>query len=147
MHSNALGMALFGVVGVVAGQILDLGFPINKKLWTSSYVIFTAGLALLCLALCYWMVDVKKWRGLWTKPLLVFGMNAIAAYVSAEVISGLLDRLHTGEGTSWQESIYESIFVPLANPAQASLLYALAYVLVCWAVMWVLYRKGIFAKI
>jgi predicted acyltransferase len=144
---KALGMALFGVVGVVAGQILDLGFPINKKLWTSSYVIFTAGMALLCLALCYWMVDVKKWRSLWTKPLLVFGMNAIAAYVFAEVISGLLDRLHTGEGMSWQESIYESIFVPLASPAQASLLYALTCVLVCWVAMWVLYHKGIFVKI
>jgi predicted acyltransferase len=146
-QSKALGMALFGVVGIVAGQILDLGFPINKKLWTSSYVIFTAGLALLCLALCYWMVDVKKWRGLWTKLLLVFGMNAIAAYVFAGVISGLLDRLHTGGGMSWQESIYERIFVPLAGPAQASLLYALSYVLVCWAAMWVLYRKGIFMKI
>src|SRR5579863_1447378 len=146
-QSKTLAMALFGVVGVVAGQILDLGFPINKKLWTSSYVIFTAGLALLGLALCYWMVDVKKWRGLWTKPLLVFGMNAIAAYVFAELISGLLDRLHTGEGMSWQESIYESIFVPLASPAQASLLYALTSVLVCWVAMWVLYRKGIFMKI
>jgi predicted acyltransferase len=146
-QSKAAGMALFGVIGVVAGKILDLGFPINKKLWTSSYVIFTAGLALLCLALCYWIVDVKKWRGLWTKPLLVFGMNAIAAYVFAEAISGLLDRLHTGEGMSWQESIYESMFVPLAGPAQASFLYALTYVLVCWVAMWVLYRKGIFVKI
>jgi predicted acyltransferase len=146
-RSKTLGMALFGVIGVVAGKILDLGFPINKKLWTSSYVVFTAGLALLCLTLCYWMVDVKRWRGLWTKPLLVFGMNAIAAYVFAEVISGLLDRVHTGEGTSWQESVYEAMFVPLANPANASLLYALAYVLICWAAMWVLYRKGIFVKI
>ena len=65
-QSKALGLALFGVIGVVAGKILNLGFPINKKLWTSSYVIFTAGLALLCLSLCYWIVDVKQWRGLWT---------------------------------------------------------------------------------
>ncbi len=56
-------MALFGLVGVVAGRIFDLWFPINKKLWTSSYVIFTAGLALLCLALCYWVADIKQWRG------------------------------------------------------------------------------------
>jgi predicted acyltransferase len=144
---KALGMALFGLIGVVAGRILDLGFPINKKLWTSSYVIFTAGLALLCLALCYWMVDLNRWRGLWTKPLLVFGMNAIAAYVFAGMTSGLLDHLHTAVGMSWQESVYERIFVPLANPANASLLYALAYVLVCWAAMWLLYRKGIFVKV
>ena len=147
VRTKALGMALFGAIGVMTGKLLDLGFPINKKLWTSSYVIFTAGLAVLCLALCYWMVDVKKWRSLWTKPLLVFGMNAIAAYVFAGVISDLLDHFHTSAGMSWQESIYESIFAPLANPANASLLYALGYALVCWAAMWVLYRKGIFLKI
>jgi predicted acyltransferase len=145
--SKALGMAVFGLIGVIAGKILNLGFPINKKLWTSSYVVFTAGLALLCLALCYWIVDVKQWRGLWTRPFLVFGTNAIAAYVFAEVISHLLDHLHTSAGVAWQESIYQRIFMPLANPASASLLYALCYVLVCWTAMWVLYRKGIFLKI
>ena len=145
--SKALGMALFGLLGVLAGKILNLGFPINKKLWTSSYVLFTAGLALLCLALCYWIVDAKQWRGLWTKPLLVFGMNAIAAYVFAEMISHLLDQMHTSAGVSWQESVYQRMFVPLASPVNASLLYALAYVLMCWAAMWALYRKGIFLKI
>jgi predicted acyltransferase len=146
-HTKALGMAAFGLVGVVAGKILNLGFPINKKLWTSSYVIFTAGLALLCLALCYWIVDARKWRGLWTKPLLVFGMNAIAAYVFAELISHLLDHMHTAGGTAWQDFIYQNMFAPLGSPANASLLYALAYVLICWAAMYGLYRKGIFLKI
>jgi predicted acyltransferase len=146
-RSKALGMAAFGLIGVVAGKILNLGFPINKKLWTSSYVIFTAGLALLGLSLCYWIADVKKWRGLWTKPLLVFGMNAIAAYVFAEILSALLDHMHTGSGQSWQESVYEKVFVPLSSPANASLLYALAYVAVCWTAMFVLYRKAIFLKI
>jgi len=146
-HKKALGMAAFGLIGVVAGRILNLGFPINKKLWTSSYVIFTAGLALLCLTLCYWIVDAKKWRGLWTRPLLVFGMNAIAAYVFAEMISHLLDHTHTNAGLSLQEFIYQNMFAPLGSPANASLLYALAYVLVCWAAMWTLYRKGIFLKI
>jgi len=133
---------------VAAGEILNLGFPINKKLWTSSYVIFTAGLALLCLALCYWIVDAKQRRGPWTKPLLVFGMNAIAAYVFSELISHLLDNVRTrAAGMSWQESIYGHVFAPLASPASASLLYALAYVLMCWVAMWVLHRKGIFLKI
>jgi predicted acyltransferase len=146
-ESKALGLALFGVAGVVAGKILDLRFPINKKVWTSSYVIFTAGLALLCLALCYWIADVRQWRGPWTKPLLVFGMNAIAAYVFAEVISHLLDHMQTARGMAWQEMIYQRVFVPLASPPNASLLYALTYVLFCWVAMWMLYRKGIFVKI
>jgi predicted acyltransferase len=144
---KAVGMALFGVIGIVAGKILNLGLPINKKLWTSSYVIFTAGLALLCLALCYWVADIKQWRGLWTKPFLVFGMNAIAAYVFAEMMSHTLDHLQAAGGTSWQELIYQRTFAPLAAAANASLLYALAYVLVCWVAMWVLYRKGVFLKI
>jgi len=144
---KALGMALFGLTGVATGKILNLGFPLNKKLWTSSYVIFTGGLALLCLALCYWIVDVKPWRDLWTKPLLVFGMNAIAAYVFAEMISHLLDHRHTRAGLSWQEFIYQRVFAPLASPTNASLLYALVYVLACWVAMWTLYRKGIFLKI
>jgi predicted acyltransferase len=146
-ETRAFGLAMFGLSAVVAGKILNLGFPINKKLWTSSYVIFTAGLALLCLALGYWIVDVKPWRGLWTRPLAVFGMNAIAAYVFAEVISHLLDHVHTSAGTTWQEFVYQRVFVPLASPANASLLYALAYLLMCWAAMWGLYRKGIFLKI
>jgi predicted acyltransferase len=146
-ETRAFGLALFGLSGVVAGKILNLGFPINKKLWTSSYVIFTAGLALLCLALGYWIVDVKSWRGLWTRPLAVFGMNAIAAYVFAEVISHLLDHVHTSTGSSLQEFVYQRVFAMLASPANASLLYALAYVWMCWTAMWVLYRKGIFLKI
>ena len=144
--NKALGMAVFGLAGIVAGKILDLGFPINKKLWTSSYVIFTAGMALLSLSLCYWVVDMKRWRGPWTKPFLVFGMNAIAAYVLSETLSAWLDNVHVGE-TNWQEIIYQRGFVPLASPANASLLYALAFVLTCWFVMWLLYRKGIFLKI
>ena len=146
-QNKAVGMALFGLTGIAAGTILDLGFPINKKLWTSSYVIFTAGLALLCLALCYWIADVKRVRGRWTKPLLVFGMNAIAAYVFAESLSHLLDHLHTSTGISWQEFIYHSAFAPLSSPMNASLLYALTYLLLCWAAMWVLYRKAIFLKL
>jgi predicted acyltransferase len=144
--SKALGMALFGLAGIVMGKILDLGFPLNKKLWTSSYVVFTAGMPLLCLALFYWVADIKRWRGLWTKPLLVFGMNAIAAFVLSETVSAWLDNMHVG-GMNWQEIIYQRGFAPLASPANASLLYALVFVLMCWAVMWVLYRKGIFLKI
>jgi predicted acyltransferase len=144
---KALGMAVFGVSGVIAGELLNPWFPINKNLWTSSYVIFTAGLALMCLALVYWILDVKQWRGWWTMPFLVFGMNAIAAYVAAEALSSWLDYMQVGHGTNWEEFLYQHLFAPLAKPPQASLLYALSYVLVCWVGMWILYRKGIFLKI
>jgi predicted acyltransferase len=125
-------------------------FPINKKLWTSSFVLLTAGLALVCLSLCYWLVDIKLWRR-WTKPILVFGANSIAAYVLSELLASLLyhlaSRVADGSTEPWQEIIYENVFTPNLSPANASLFYALTYVAVCWVVMWVLYRKKIFLKI
>lgn len=145
--SKVLGMAIFGAVGVAMGEFFNLWFPINKKLWTSSFVLLTAGLALLCLAFCYWLADVKKWRGLATRFFLVFGMNAIAAYGFAEMLSHCLDRFSAGEGMTWQEAVYQNVFAPLASPVNASLLYGITYVLMCWAAMWVLYRKGYYVKI
>jgi predicted acyltransferase len=149
-RTKAVGMVVFGALGLAAGKIFNLWFPINKKLWTSSYVVFTAGLALLCLALCYWVLDVKLWRGRWTQPFLVFGMNAIAAYVFAESVSHCLEHMevHFNNGSAtWQELIYERLFAGWASPPIASLLYALVFVMMCWAAMWILYRRGIFLKI
>jgi len=145
------GMVACGILLVTAGKIWNIWFPINKKLWTSSYVLFTAGLALLCLALCYWVLDIRRWRGRWTQPFLVFGMNAIAAYVLSEALAGFLDSMkaHLADGRilNWHELIYERVFWPLGNPRNTSLMYALVYVALCWAVMWVLYRRRIFLKV
>ncbi len=146
-RAKVTGMVLFGVAGVVAGEIWNLWFPINKRLWTSSYVLLAAGLALLCLALCYWILDMKLWRGRWTAPLLVFGMNPIATYVVEEASSHAVSNLSTASGTFWEDALYQHLFAPLASPANASLLYAICYVLMCWVAMWVLYRKRIFLKI
>jgi predicted acyltransferase len=145
--SKALGMLGFGILGVLCGEVLNHWFPINKNLWTSSFVIFTAGAALIGLALCYWALDMRQWRGHWTKFFLVFGMNPIAAYVFAELIAHWIDRMSAGAGVSLQEFLYQTLFAPLASPYHASLLYAVSYVLMCWAVMWILYRKRIFLKI
>jgi predicted acyltransferase len=134
----------------VLGRTWHLWFPINKKLWTSSYVLFTAGLALICLALCYWIADVKQHRGLWTKPMLVFGKNAIAAYVLSEALAAVFYTVRIGAGrhaVTLQEHFYTHLFATWASPANASLLYALAYVAMCWVVMAVLYRKGVFLKV
>ncbi len=144
------GMLAVGVLAFASGEIFGTWFPINKKLWTSSYVLLTAGLAIVALAFCYWVLDVKRWRGRWTVPFLVFGMNSIAAYALSEVAPGILDRLtlHSGKGRiPLREVIYQHWIVPYASPANASLLYALAYVFACWLVMLVLYRKHIFLKI
>ena len=147
---KALGLLGFGVIGLIAGKVLNVWFPINKNLWTPSFVIFTAGFALVALAVCYWILDIRQWRG-WAKPFLVFGVNPIAAYVFAEMIAHWIDRmgiqLADGSVVTWQEKIYQRLFAPLASPPNASLIYALTYVLMCWVAMWVLERRGIYLKI
>ena len=84
-----IGMLVFGAAGLVLGRTWGIWFPINKNLWTSSYVLFTAGFALVGLALCYWATDIRRWRGIWAKPFVIFGRNAIAAYI----VAWLLDVL------------------------------------------------------
>ena len=116
---KVVGMAGFGTACVVAGLLWAVWFPINKKLWTSSFVLFTAGCALLCLALCYWINDVKLHRGFWTKPFVIFGTNAIAAYTLAELLSSLLFslRVHVGHRIlSLQEYIYHQVFGQMTSP-------------------------------
>ena len=143
---KALGMLAIGVLAIAAGKVWDVWFPINKKLWTSSYVIFTAGLALICLAACYWVVDAKRLRGAWTKIILVFGTNAIAAYLFSEFVAKLLENIRVS-GMTIQQWLYHHWFAPFASPANASLLFALAYVAFCWVAMALLYRKRWFLKI
>ena len=149
--AKALGMTAAGVIAIALGRTWHLWFPINKKLWTSSYVLFTAGLSLLFLALFYWVVDVGHHRGAWTKPILVLGKNAIAAYFLSEALAAALYTMtvHTGSGRAitLQDYLYTHLFAAWAEPSNASLLYALAYVAFCWLVMGLLYRKGIFLKI
>jgi len=148
--AKAAGMLAAGVVGIAVGEFFNPWFPMNKKLWTSSFVLFTAGVALICLALSYYAVDIKLWRGRWTKPLLVFGMNAIAAYFFAEMLALVIGRMATtvdGVPFTWQEYVYQGVFAGLGSAAFSSLLYALAYVLLCWLAMSELYRRKIFIKI
>lgn len=148
---KTMAMVVAGVFAVAVGRTMHLWFPINKKLWTSSFVIFTAGIALILLALFYWLADVKQHRGPWTRPILVFGTNAIAAYFLSEALAAALSSINvtrsSGGMVSLQDWIYSSCFAPFASPANASLLYALAYVALCWIVMAVMYRKGIVIKV
>jgi predicted acyltransferase len=143
---KSVAMLAVGVLAILVGKTWDVWFPINKKLWTSSYVIFTAGLALICLAACYWVVDVKRLRGAWTKVILVLGTNAIAAYFFSEFVAKLIENIHLG-GMTIQQFIYWRLFAPFASPANASLLFALTYVAFCWGALALLYRKRIFIKI
>jgi len=147
---KAFFMLLFGVGGLVLGKLWDPWFPINKKLWTSSYVLFSAGFALVILAVCYWANDVKQWRGAWTRPFLIFGMNAIAAYVIAwlmEVAEAAITVHAAGKQLSLQEWITGHLFASISPPALASLVFALSFVIASFLPVWLMYRRRIFLKV
>jgi len=141
---------LLGNVGLVLGVIWDIWFPINKNLWTSSYVIFTGGMALLFLATCYYLIDVKKstW---WTKPFVIYGTNAITVYVLSGILARILIlvRIPQPDGTNvlLKTFIYQNYFASWAGPMNGSLFFALAYIILWLGIMTIFYRKGIFIKI
>jgi predicted acyltransferase len=143
-------MLALGLVGLAAGKIFGGWFPLNRKLWTSSFVLFTGGAALVCLALCYWATDIRQWRGAWTRPFVVFGTNAIATYIFSELVWISGDSFLTqsgGQTVTWQASIFQYVFAPLGNPGFSSLLYSIAFMLICLFPIWTLYRKQILLKI
>ncbi len=154
----ATGMLAAGVVGIVAGYIWNIWFPINKKLWTSSYVLFAAGCALIGLAVCYWLIDMKKFNETevgkkLTWPWLVFGSNAIVAYVMSSLLGKILSLIPTtgvtpdGRPMSAIRWIYWHVFASGGSTNNTSVAFALAYVLACFIPNWILWRKKIFVKL
>ena len=141
---KSAGMFVAGAVLVAIGWAWNAFFPINKALWTSSYVMFTGGLALQFLALCYWLIDIKGYRR-WAKPFEIFGLNAIALYVLADLLANLFEFIKVGDD-SLGGAIY-SFFASWLAPNNASLAFAIVFVLVCFFFMWLLYRRRIFIKI
>ena len=149
-YEKAAGLFAAGAICVLIGWMWNPFFPINKSLWTSSYVFFTGGLALQFLALCYWLIDIKKYT-LWTKPFVVFGVNALVLFVGSGVMARLLGliKVSSADGTqiSLQSWIYRNIFLSWLPPYRASLAYAIAFILVWLGLMWILYRRRIFIKV
>ena len=138
--SIAAWLALAGIAGIAVGELWGWWFPINKSLWTSSYVMLTAGIALVGLAGCYWLIEVRERRG-WAIPFAVLGVNALVLFFLSTLVARLLSIVKVGaEARSLQSVLFERLFAPLASPVNASLAYALAYVVLWWAIMWVLYR-------
>lgn len=134
---------------ILLGQLWGIWFPINKGIWTSSYAVFAAGAAMEFLAVCYWLIDVKDY-GTWFTPAVVFGMNAITVYCLSEMLTSLLFACRIGTTDSsagLYTRLYEVLFLPWAEPINASLAFAVAYVIFWYLVMLQLYRKRIFIRI
>ena len=134
-----------GSLLLASGLICTAWLPINKKLWTDSFALFMAGLDFILFAIFAWFIDGLGWHKP-ARPLVVFGVNAIALYMVSEGLAELLDNVPVGT-LSLQAYIYRACFVPLASPANASLLYSLAFVAVIYAVAYLLYRRGWFLRV
>jgi len=149
-YEKVAALFFFGVISMTIGWAWSFWFPLNKALWTSSYVLYTAGLALCFLGFCYWLIDIKGYRK-WAKPFIIFGVNALALFVFSGLLSKLLGIIKVtgaeGKSTSLQGWIFDSIFLPLASPINASLMFAISYILLWLFLMWLLYRKRIYIKV
>jgi predicted acyltransferase len=140
----------WGAAVLVLGWLMGLILPINKSLLTSSYAVFMAGWAMVLLAACHWLIDVRGWKR-WATPLVIYGSNALAMFVLAGLVGKLLFLIkwtgEDGKAVTLKTWIYQGFYVPLASPVNASLLFALTFVLVFFIIAWALWRKKWFLKI
>jgi predicted acyltransferase len=139
----------FATLAIVAGLIWDKFFPINKALWTSSFVLYTGGIATAGLTLSYWLIDVQQ-RKKYITPFVAYGANAITAYVAADVVLAVLDWFHPtlhGQKVGLQQYLYETCFAPFFSPYNASVAGAITYVIILMIPMIILYKKKIFIKV
>lgn len=139
-----------GLMLFIGGMIWSLQFPLNKSLWTSSFVLYTGGLATMILSFCYWIIDVNKYQR-YTLPFVVYGKNAITVFF----LSGLLPRtlnmikLNNGDGTEvgLQSLLYTNFFSTNFSPTNASLAWAIAQICFWFIILYIMYRKNIFIKV
>lgn len=156
VKTKAAGLTAGMAACLAVGYTWSIWFPLNKKLWTSSYVLVAAGWSLAAFALCYFLVEVKGWgKEGWTRgaawPWLVFGSNAITAYMISDLIPGavgLAQWQENGEpmsGLRWLRVHFFQAMIP--DPGWAAFAYSVSYMLVCFVPVWVMYRKKIFLKV
>lgn len=150
-ETRALNLLIIGAILTMAGFLLSYGMPINKKIWTPTFVLTTCGLASLLLGVLIWAIDIKG-HNRWCQPFEVFGINPLFLYTFASVLSILFNFIHwpmEGMTGSVHNVIYALWLKPMCAPHAelASLLYALIFVCINWAVGLILYKKKIYIKI
>ena len=151
IQERLVGLFGAGALATMLGLMWNWSFPINKNLWTSSYVLFTAGVAVTALATCIWLIDVAgvKW---WTRPFIWFGRNPLLAFLGTGLMSRTiysLIRIHRPDGSSssLQRVIYENAYASWLSPKDASLLFTLSYVTLWAAILWGLDKRKWYWKV
>jgi predicted acyltransferase len=148
---KANGLAVAALCSLALGYFWALWFPLNKNMWTSSFVLVAAGYSLALLTFAFWAIEVRNWRKGWTWVWLVFGSNAIAAYMVSELLPGVLDNVTVPDGPGRHAvlnvALFEHIFAHIPNPHWAAFAYSVTFTAVCFIPVWILYRKKIFLKV
>jgi predicted acyltransferase len=146
-------MSLIGLVLVILGLIWNIVFPINKSLWTSSYVLYTSGLATLSLTFLYYIIEIANYKK-WTKLCLIWGVNPMIVFFFSGIIPGVLTMIKVnhpelpGEPLGFQSYFYNYGITPLfENPMNASLAYALVYAVFWSSILWILYKNKLIFKV
>jgi predicted acyltransferase len=150
VSTKSLGLLAGCVTSLVIGYAWSLEFPLNKNMWTSSFVLVAGGYSLALLTLCYWAVEQKGWRKGWTYPWIVFGSNAIAAYMFSELVPGIIYNLHVGGSAGHRETLAAAAAQPLHHipaPGWAAFSYSVLFTAFCFIPVWILYRRKIFLKV
>jgi len=139
-----------GFAAIALGWVWGLQFPINKSLWTSSFVLFTGGLATVVLSMSYWIIDVNNYNR-FTKPFVVYGVNAITVFFLSGLIPRILNMIKVsrpdGSEPGTQKWLYETFFMPYFSPVNASLAWAVTFVLFWLGILWVMYNRRIIIKV
>lgn len=138
-------MFLIGNTLIVLALMFTPIMPINKKLWTTSFTLFMAGLDFVIFAGLLWIVDGQKVRR-WATPLAILGMNSIFVYMLSEIGETLTNTVHIGD-VSLRDWAYQNFFASWLHPANAGLLYSLSYVALMFVAAWIMYRRGVFVRV
>lgn len=139
------GLLLCGVVAVWLAELWHFGLPINKSLWTPSFVLLSSGYCAIALAACIWLCDVKRWRR-WSAPFVVFGANAILFFMFAGIAARLLGMVSVGQ-SSLQSWLFSALYQPLFGDYNGSLAFALSFLLVSYLLMHWCYKRGYIFKV
>lgn len=143
---SLLTLLAFATVLIVVGLVWEQVFPINKSLWTSSYVLFTGGIAVAFYAVLYWLLDCRKWLVTAFYPFRVFGSNAITAFVLSGLIAKYMGLIEL-QNTPVKALMFDYLTGVFVDWRFASLVFALGFVLVCYWPIWWMYKRAIFIRI
>jgi len=145
------GLAMAAACSLALGYFWSMWFPLNKNMWTSSYVLVAGGYSMLLLTLAYWAVELRGWRKGWTWPWLVFGSNAIVAYMISELLASGLWAISVGMMHGHSQSLEGFLAIHtvkhLANPGWSAFAWSVSFTAVCFLPVWAMWRKKIFVKI